>query len=241
MYLSFPQQRGDEKALEHALAMRQRFPNLELELLYVACWAARRCRLYANGDALGREALEIAPGDARIHNALALNTYAWLTDEEQRDACSLTLADARDFAVKATELYERDVERYSLELRAASLNNLAYLCVVDATSSAYDLPAARMAIERVKVLQGDWTQQFPEYYHTDAVICLREFEALQVAEAPKTAQCERLLRARDLVTAASDVFPKTAYKKLHRRIERLIAKVGCRLSDLRAEQERFPL
>jgi tetratricopeptide (TPR) repeat protein len=210
--------------------LAERQDGFRKEFLYIACWAGRRRRIFNEVDQLVMQAIEDFQKDPRFYHGRSLNTFAWLSDEEQRSYCPYTLEEAIADGLKAVMLYKRR-QKKDQEMLAANYNNLAYFYAYDRAGSYFDLIKARDCLENLKkcVPKNDWDPLFPEYLHTEAHVEYEEFLA-GIADAQSQKERRNLIRkvkfAAEDIRQAVDLYPdKPLYRELKKNIDRALARV----------------
>lgn len=199
LYLAMPSTEGDRLAYENAVDLLrqtdllQHAPHTQAEFSYVACWAARRRRLFDESAKFATEAIEGGGADARFYHGRSLSKLAkweWSQSAAAGDAAppgeeqDRLLSESAEDARKAVELYTRQADP-DREMAGANYNNLAYLYTLMAVNAAnrreWDdaracLDEARGAIEKLKghVTEDEWSPTHPTYYHTDAYLTYNE-------------------------------------------------------------------
>lgn len=174
---------GDRRAYEHASEILElpdvlmELPDSEAEFRYIACWAARRLKRFAEANEQARAAIEKWPGDPRFYHGRSLSKLAeWA--KTGRAAGQLHLLDeAEEDGLKAVALYAAEPEE-NRELLGANYNNLAYIYTVKAETArdGGEVPGhlgkARQALRSLKqyVPEDEWKPLHPNYYHTEAML-----------------------------------------------------------------------
>lgn len=218
LYMALPLHDGDDAAFAHAIEMFARFPAYDREFLYVIAWAGRRCKQYQKTAEWIEEGLRRYPDDLRFWHGQALNIYAWLLDENARTSCQYQPSDAVQATERTLAMLSRAERPHALapEIRAANYNNLAYFRVLWPDSAAFDVPAAREALDSLKIIlpRPRW-EQFPEYYHTEALVEYREALALRAANGDPSDIREKLNTAQREIRRALLLVPdKETYQRL---------------------------
>ena len=229
LYLTIPSTEGDKRAYEHALEML-RLPNVlrqthdaDAEFRYIACWAARRLRNFADANDQAAAAIAKWPDDPRFHHGLSLSKLAeWEAGPETADRVML-LMEAEEAALKAIEYYVRKPDE-TREFIGATYNNIAYVNTLRAKVAVHRemaqscLVTARAAIQELKtyVPEEEWKPTHPNYFHTDAL--LYYFESINgIGDSPKE-RAELLRRAQQQINHALDCVAKPMYVELNRLI-----------------------
>jgi hypothetical protein len=105
---------------------------------------------------------------------------------------------------------------FSQEIRAANYNNLAYFRVLWPESDAYDVGAAREALDSLKVIlpRMRW-ELFPEYFHTEALVEYREALTLRASHGdPADIRAKLNVAQREIRRALLLVPDKEIYQRL---------------------------
>jgi tetratricopeptide (TPR) repeat protein len=216
---------GDRRAYEHATEMLElpgvlrEMPDSEAEFRYIACWAARRLKMFVEANEQARAAIEKWPEDARFYHGRSLSKLAeWAKTGRAAGELRL-LVEAEDDAINAITLYGREREE-NRELIGANYNNLAYLYTVRAekASDGEEVPGhlakARQALRDLKayVPEDEWKPTHPNYFHTEAM--LDYFESINGVGEGSLEHAERqIIKALDLVPN------RTTYIELHHDIK----------------------
>lgn len=239
LYLAFSKSEGNENAYDHAdgiISQEELFeadPKLEPEYQYVLCWAARRIKNFERSNELATHAIHKWPQDPRFHHGHCLNTFAWLSDEEQQANCPYKLRDAIDDTNTAINLYLED-ETNNRELIAVNYNNLSYLLALDSTDDDYSLDEARHVMEEARaalnalkliVSKDSWNPHYPEYFHTEAYVEYREYQVAKGRRENPNQLIAKLEHARREIDVAIELSWKQSYSDLKKRIEKDISKL----------------
>lgn len=235
LYLALPDKRADILAFNHAKTMLRRFdsPQLRREYLYIAGWAARRARKYPSAHRSMQMGARMDPNDPRFPHGRCLNTFAWHTDTTTRRRCPHRLSTAVADAQRAIDLYIQTDEQANADLIGACFNNLAFLHAYDPEdSSLFDIVKARFAVDALKkyVPPDEWSQMYPEYFHTEATVELHEARVARDRGEIEHAR-SKLLWASRAIDAALDLYLDDDFKSLKIAIE-------AAMSDLLALAEK---
>ena len=178
LYLSFVTREHEEKAFEMAIANADRFLGDAKEFLCVAVYAGRRCGNFKKTDEVARRAIDRFPEDWRLYHACQLNVFSWL--RAGGEDCSYSLLDCADLSEKTISGLLKE-EPKDEQMLAVNFNNLAFVSAFDdgGDRSAFNLERARGALENLKTFlpKSKWKPLYPEYYHTEAHLELKEAES----------------------------------------------------------------
>jgi hypothetical protein len=226
--LTFGNRASDRRALDMVAASADAHrldERIGVEFLYVASWAARRCREFDSAEGYARLGLQLRPHDGRLWHALSLNAYA--SYRELGKASRRDLVHACQFAESAIEAFASDA-RWHPEPFAANLHNLAYCRSVDrADASAFDLRKARDAIDKLKVIlpRGKWCA---EYQHSEALVEYREWEEMLELDESIVLRCRKLREARRRIQVAVSESRKIEVLSLAGLLDRAYERDNCR-------------
>ena len=235
LYLTIPSTDGDRRAYEHALEMLElpsvlsHVQNAEAEYRYIACWAARRLKRFADANAQAVAGMKKWPSDPRFYNGRSLSKLSeWTTISTPTPEDAALLTEAEADALKAIELYSEKGEE-NREFIGANYNNLTYLYTVKAQTAA-DGEAARECLAKARecmnalrewVPEEEWVPISPNYFHTDAL--LDYYEAINGSAADKIATLEHA--ALQINKAMHYVGKKDTYVKLDNVIKNALSRL----------------
>ncbi len=231
LYFSFLAKEGDERALRHAKSMVEQLvrenpqsPHI-LEFIYVACWAARRTLAYQDAFALATQGINRSPFDPRMYHGRELTIYAWLSDQEATP-CPYRERDAIADAEKALMYYKNSTEDWR-EMIGVTLNNLSHLHSTPENSVPDALTKAREYFSELLIYmpKGTWGNQYPEFYHTSALLLYKEaLLLLDEAQPDRERARQNLASARVDADNAVRYFPtKLEHRQLRDNIELCVA------------------
>jgi tetratricopeptide (TPR) repeat protein len=179
LFLALRDHTTEEAALSLAQSLAHLGPELfRLDATYVQVWANRRSGNFEESVRLADYGTRVQPNDPRFWHGRALANYS--LNRQDRNELLYTLA--RADLQKALDLYWT-YEFASPELKRVTIagcqNSLAYAWTLDVGTRGY-LVEARRALNELKLFLGreKWEQEFPEFFHTEATLELREAEML---------------------------------------------------------------
>jgi hypothetical protein len=212
---------GNELALRHARTIEPESSEAGTsDLWYIMAWAMRRSGTYSEADALLNKAIRKYPADPRMWHGRMLNAFSWFQDREKLPFPHKLSRAVRD-ATKAVMLYQSDG---AVEQCAVNLNNIAYLRSFIQSNPVFNLRAARVALDRMKIVlpREKWFPSYPEFFHTEANLEYQEYSAAAVKPRSKLDLVEKLANALKVIAKALEVEKKPSYEALRDKIERAI-------------------
>ncbi len=219
LYFSFFGQDGDARAFRHALAMAREFPKRSIEFDYIACWAARRARLFRDSFEIASGVIGRQPDDPRFFHGRALTIYAWLSDEKERRECPLTIRNAVEDMQAAVSRYKHSPADLR-EMIGISLNNLVFMHCKSVRGEPIQLAVARGYFDEMQLYlpKATWGEAHPELYHTSAL--LKYQESLTVIDsAPREEVRAKLQSALEEAELAVRYLSKVTYRELRDSIQ----------------------
>lgn len=206
--------------------------NVSKELRYVQCWALRRAKEYKRALECASDAIDVHGDDPRFWHGRSLVIYARFMDRRAtRGGGTPRLELAVSDALKALELYSSQSWEEKEETVGVMHNTLAYLYCLEDTQ---DVEKAREHLDALveSVPIKHWEDKHPEYFHTAAVVSLREAQAYQEQLSRETSAGTRTIlsqqvrkkiaEAKVAITEAFDIDPHDRdYRDLVGKIESL--------------------
>lgn len=221
LYLAYPLRSGDARVVSLTDQNCKKYPEQEVEFLYVGCWAARRMNRYAESILFADRGMGIDSNDARFHHGRSLSIYCWIASGVE--GCSKVLQDAVNDALRAVELLESN-RASDPEMLSACYNNIAYFCLQSKPVEKSSLEmASKFFAKLVKLLpRAQWTPRYPEYFHTESVLLYHQYLGLKEGGAKEGTARPLLIRARAQLRKAMTVESCREYVELYDALQLLV-------------------
>jgi hypothetical protein len=218
LYLAYPLRSGDARVVNSTDRSCRKYPEQQLEFLYLGCWAARRMKRYAESILFADRGIAVDQEDPRFYHGRSLSVYCWI--DSAMEGCSKVMKDAIDDAVHAVRLLERDYASDS-EMLSAGYNNIAYFCLQSDPAVQNSMRTAVEYFEKLLKLlpRSQWTPKYPEYFHTESVLLYHQYLALKRSGATEGTARPMLTRARAQLRKAIKLDNCREYSEFDKTLE----------------------
>src|SRR6267142_2194679 len=226
LYLAFETNAGRQLAVKHVSIITDKFKEHAgylQECHYILLWALRKNGLFEQAERLAKDVLLNNPDDPRIWHGRLLNGYEWITSSGR--ACNLKTADLFQIGEATLERHQAAKGKLRISdhlhqlLMLVLLNDVSFIYVLDENENNVDKAKSYLAKLKELCPANLWSENNPEFLHTEAMVIYREVCKTQSAEG----LAKLKITLRNLETAI-DVFPKSESKELAEKIQILLEK-----------------